>query len=143
MLLGIEFVPGDVQRNFCLAGEALEFGEQWAILRFRPGLDRALVQSFTFVGNNEVEIEIDGVAETLAARAGAVRIVEGKQARLGLFVAAAVVLAFEALGKTQTLGWFAVARHGVENNFAGLAIADLDGIDDAGALIGGDDEAID
>ena len=76
LLLGIEFVPGHIERDSCLAGEAFEFGEQRAILRFRPGLDRAFVQSFIFVGDDEVEIEVDGVAEALAARASAIRIVE-------------------------------------------------------------------
>src|SRR5208283_203339 len=64
----------------------------------------------------------------------------------------AVVLALEALGKAQPLRSFAFAAaiptptltptRGFENDFACFAITNLDGIDNAGALVGGDDEAI-
>ena len=86
-----------------LLGEALEFGEQRAVFRLGPGLDRAFVQRLRLVGNHQVEIEINGVAEALAARAGAVGIVEGEQPRLGLLVAQIAVLAFKALGKAELL----------------------------------------
>src|SRR6266853_2209983 len=89
LLLGIEFVPGNVQRNPRLAREAFEFGEQRPVFWLSPRLDRTFIQGLALVGDDEVEIEIDGVAETLATRAGAVRIVEGKQARLRFFVATA------------------------------------------------------
>src|SRR5260370_37667383 len=61
---------------------------------------------------------------------------------LRLFVAAAVVLTRKALGKPQPLRNIAIGRSGFENDFARFAIADLDRIDDARALIGGDDKAI-
>ena len=53
------------------------------------------------VGDHQVQIEVDGVAEALAARAGAVRVVEREQARLGLFVAKIAALALEALREAQ------------------------------------------
>ena len=84
------------------------------------------VQRFRFVGNDQVEIEVDGVAESLAARASAVRIVEREQPRLGLLVAHVAGLAFEALGETQALRWLVVARGRLEDDLAGLAIADFD-----------------
>jgi len=147
LLPGIQFVPGHVQGNSGLAREALEFGEQRPVLWLGPGLDRAFIQGFALVGDDEVEIDIDGVAEALATWAGAIRVVELKTGAARLFVAAAVILALEALGKTQALGSLAIAitipKRGFENHFAGFAIADLDRIDDARALVGGDDEAID
>ena len=76
LLLSIEFVPGNVQRNPGLPREAFELREQRPIFWLSPGLDRTFIQSLAFVGNDEVEIEIDSVAEALATRAGAVRIVE-------------------------------------------------------------------
>ena len=109
LLFGVEFIPRHVQRNFGLPRKALQLGEQRPIFWFRPGLDRAFVQRLAFVGNDEVEIEINGVAKALAARTGAIRIVERKQPRLRLFVAAAIVLALEALRKTQPLRSFARA----------------------------------
>ena len=128
---------------FGLLGEALQLGEQRTIFGLGPGIDGALVQGLRFVGNHQVEIEVDGVAEALAARTGAVRIVEGEQARLGLLVAQVAVLAFEALGKTQPLRRLVVARGGLENDFAGFAIADLDGVHDAGAGVGSNHQAVD
>jgi len=59
-----------------LAREALELGEQRPVLWFCPRLDSAFVEGLAFVGDDEAEIEIDGVAEALAARAGPIRIVE-------------------------------------------------------------------
>src|SRR5467141_593644 len=76
LVLGVEFIPGHVQRNPRLPRETLELSEQRPILWLRPGLDRALIQGLAFVGDDEVEIEIDSVAEALAARASAIRIVE-------------------------------------------------------------------
>src|SRR5882724_10136561 len=86
-LLGVKISPSDVKRDARLLGEALQFGKQGSILGLGPGIDGAFVQRLRFVGNDQVEIEVDGVAKTLAARAGAVRVVERKQARFGLLVA--------------------------------------------------------
>src|SRR5713101_5566200 len=61
--------------------------------------DRAFAESFRFVRNNSIKIEIDGVAKPLTARASAIRIVERKQARLRLFISKIAVLALEALGE--------------------------------------------
>ena len=76
LLFRLEFVPGNIQRDSGLAGEAFQFSEQGAVLRLRPRLDRAFVQRFVLVGDDEVEVEVDRVAETLAAGTGAIGIVE-------------------------------------------------------------------
>ena len=98
-LLGSSSAQGTSSGMSACRGETLQFGEQRTVLRLGPRLDCALVQRLGFVRNDQIEIEVDGVAETLAARAGAVRIVEGKQARLRLLVAHVAVLALEALRK--------------------------------------------
>ena len=82
LVLVVEFVPRQVQRNFGLAREASELGKQRPVLWFCPGLDRAFVQGLALVGDDEVEIDVDGVAETLATWAGAIRIIE-KRSRSG------------------------------------------------------------
>ena len=74
------------------------------MLRFGPRLNGTLVERLALVRHDEVEIEINGVAEALASRAGAVRIVEGKQARLRLLIHRAAAFAFEALVEHQPLG---------------------------------------
>src|SRR5664279_3203097 len=86
LLFGVEFIPGHVQRNFGQAREAFKLREQRPVFWLGPGFDRAFIQGLAFVGNDQVEIEIDGVAEALATRAGAIRIVERKQPWLRLFI---------------------------------------------------------
>ena len=141
-LLRVKLGPRNIERDVGLLGEALELGEERPVFGLGPGIDGAFVQGLRLVGNHQVEIEVDGVAETLAARAGAVGIVEGEQARLGLLVAQVAVLALEALRKAEALRGLAVARSGLEDDFAGLAIADLDGVHDAGAGVGRNDQAV-
>ena len=87
---------------------------QAAITRLGPRFDRAVVEGFAAIGDDEIQIEVDGVAESLAARAGAVGIVEGEEARLGLLVDGAAVFAFEALVEDKALGRGAGARVGGE-----------------------------
>ena len=132
-LLGVKISPGDVERDARLLCEALQLGKQGSILGLGPGIDGAFVQRLRFVGNDQVEIEVDGVAKTLAARAGAVRIVERKQARFGLLVAQVAMFALEALRETRSLRRLVVVRGSLEDDLAGLAIADFDGIYNAGA----------
>src|SRR5689334_4949150 len=102
-LLGIELRPRDIERDIDQLGKALQLGEERAIFGLGPGLDGALVQRFRFIRNDEIKIEVDGVAKTLAARTRAVRIVERKQARLRFFVAQVALFALEALGKSKLL----------------------------------------
>ncbi len=67
-----------IERNAIRASEFFQLGQQHAVPRLGPWLDRALVQRFALVGNHPIDVEIDRVAEALAARAGPVRIIEGK-----------------------------------------------------------------
>ena len=96
-----------------------------------------------FVGNDQVQVEVHGVAEALAAGTGAEGIVEAEQARLRLAARAMAALALigggEAMARAR--GGF-VARELLEDDFAGLAVGDLRGIDDAGAIFGADDDAV-
>ena len=144
-LVGSEMAPGDVGGNALGAREFLGFLKQDAVAGLGPRLDGAVVERLAGIGDDEVEVEVDGVAEALAARACAVGIVEGEEARLGLLVDGAVVLALEAVVEDQALR--RIAR-GIgkkfEDGFAvAFAVADLDGIDEARARLGIDGEPID
>ena len=92
-----------------MLGGLLQLSELGAILRAIPGVDCAVVEGLGFIGNDEVEIEVDGVAKALAARACAKGIVEGEEARLGLAVDAMAGFALEGGGEAQALavGWLA------------------------------------
>jgi hypothetical protein len=141
-LLRVKLGPGNIERNAGLFGETLEFGEQRPVFGLGPGIDGAFVQGLRFVGNHQVEIEVDGVAETLAARAGAEGVVKREQARFGLLVAQVALFALKALREAEALCGFPVARSGLEDDFAGLAVADLDGVHDTGAGVGRNDQAV-
>src|SRR6202008_2631370 len=76
-------------------------GEERPVFRLRPRLNRTLAQSLHLVGNDEVKVEVDRIAESLAARARPIRIVEGKQPGLRLLIAQIAVLALEPLREAQ------------------------------------------
>src|SRR5579863_1118273 len=89
--------PRYVERNPRLLGVPLQIGEQRTILRLGPGLNRAFRQCLQLVRDDEIKIEIDRVAESLAPRARAVRIVKRKEPRLWLFIAHIALLALKTL----------------------------------------------
>ena len=144
LLVGRQVVPGHVERNAGCARIAAHLGGERAVLRLGPRLDGAFGQGQRLVRDDEVQVEVDGVAEALAARAGPVGIVEGEEARLGLVVARCGRCCIRSAARTAgVVGRFAVARSRLEIDFAGFAVADLDGVDDACADVGRDDEAVD
>src|SRR5579863_537829 len=91
------------------------------------------MQGQGFVRNYEVQIEVDCVSESLAARAGAVRVVKGEQTRLRLFISNIANLTFEALGEAQRFRGLSFARSRFEDDLTRFAITDLNRIDDPGA----------
>ena len=103
LLLGGEVVPGNIERNARSARVAAHLRGQRPVLRLGPGLDGAFGQRQRLVRNDQVQVEINGVAEALAARTRAVGIVEREQPRLRFFVLDVAVLAFKALREAQAL----------------------------------------
>ena len=61
------------------------------------GFDRTLVDTFRLIRDDQVEVEINSVAKSLAPGARTVRIVKREQPRLGLFVTQVAMFALEAL----------------------------------------------
>src|SRR5882724_8544582 len=143
VLLMRELKPRNVYGNLLLARPAPQLSEQRAILGLRPWLDSTLGECLRLVGDHQVHVEINGVAESLAARAGAERIVEREEPRLRFFVANLAAAALEATGEAQLTRYLAVAGHGLEDGFASLTIAGLECVHDAGARIGDNHDAID
>ncbi len=139
-----QVVPRDVGGD--VSGFAARSISPWwgAVLGGGPGSDGAFGQGLRAVGDDEVGIEVDGVAEALAAGAGSVGVVEGEEAGFGLAVGSVAGSAFEGGGKAEVLGCgFGVAGDGVELDFTGLAVTGLDGVYDSCAGVGGDGEAVD
>ena len=95
------FTPGNVERNTELSGLLLEVRVPGSVLGAIPGVDGAVSEGEAFVGDDEIEIEVDGVAETLAARAGAEGIVEAEEARLGLLAGTMAAFCTRRLPKSE------------------------------------------
>ena len=104
LLVG-QLPPRDVEGNLRLARDALQFGELRAIVRLAPGLDGVLRDRLLRIGHDQIHVELDDVAEPVAGRARAERVVEREQPRLRVFVADAARTALESLGKQMHDWW--------------------------------------
>jgi len=77
-LRGAQLAEGRVERNALVASVRTHIHRQLPVTRLRPRFDRAIRQRFALVRHYAIEIEINCVAEALAARTGSVRVVEGE-----------------------------------------------------------------
>ncbi len=131
-----EVVPGHVGGHAGGFGGALHLAVVRAVFRRGPGVNGAVVEGLRSVGDDQTRVEIDGVAETLAARACAERIVEAEQPGLGLAVGAVAGGALKGRGVAHAAAQAPSRGQGLELDLAGLAVAGLDGVDEAGANVG-------
>ena len=100
-MLFVKVDPCHIQRNAGLLGVALQIREQRAIFRLGPGLNRAIGQGLHLVRDDEVQIEVDGVAKSLTLGTRAVGIVEREKPWLGFFVLQVAVLALKPLREAK------------------------------------------
>src|SRR6266849_589061 len=103
-LFSSELAPRHVRGNSAAARPFFCVLEEHTVTRLGPRFDGAVVERLARIGNDQIQIEIDGISEALTTRTRAVRIVERKKPRLGFLVESAVVLAFESLVECNTLG---------------------------------------
>src|SRR5271154_950792 len=108
-LLGGELAPGDIRRNAAPARPLFHILQKSAVARLGPWLDRAFVERFAGIRDDQIQIEINRVAKTLAARAGTIGIIKRKKPRLGLLIERPVVLALKAFVEREALGGIAGA----------------------------------
>ena len=94
-----EIGPRHVEAHAVRLGDALQRRQVRAVVRLGPRLDRALVDRLRRIGHHEIEVQLDDVAEAVAGRAGAERVVEREQARLRILVGDVAGAALEALGE--------------------------------------------
>jgi hypothetical protein len=92
-----EIGPRRVETCTGLPRRPLQLRQLRAVMRFAPRLDRTLVDRLRSIGNHQVHVELDDVAEPVARRASAERVVEREEARLRRFVPDAARAAFETL----------------------------------------------
>ncbi len=98
LLVG-EILPGRVEPDVQPLGVALERGQLRAVVRLGPRLDRAAANRLGLVGHHQVEVELDDVAEAVAGRARAKRVVEREQPRLRVLVQDVAPAALEPLAE--------------------------------------------
>ena len=103
LLLFGQLRPGHVEPDPRLLRRPLQLGQLRPVVRLAPRLDRVLGDRLRPIGHDEIHVELDDVAEAVAGRAGAERVVERKQARLRIFVRDAAFTALEALGEAMDL----------------------------------------
>ena len=131
-LIRIQFPDRGIQRDSLSPSGLLEIVEIRAISRLRPRFDGALVERETPVGNHQVQVEIDRIAESLAARTCAKRIVEREKPWLGIFIADIAGLALKRFAEAVSL-----APRNLEQDFSTVfAKTDFDRIDQPLAHVG-------
>ena len=102
LLLG-QLLPGDVGRDLVAVGDRLDHRLVEPGAADRPRHERAVVDRERRVGNEQIRVDLLLRAEARAARAGAVRRVEGEDARLELGKRDAVLRAGEVLRVRRAL----------------------------------------
>jgi hypothetical protein len=136
-LLGREVAPRHVERHADRLRHLLQIGEVRTVVRLGPRLDGALGDRLGLVGHHEIDVEFDDVAEAVAGRAGAERVVEREQARLRRLVRQGARPALEALAEdVPHVGRPVVAELHGPGRPAALLIGDLDRIGEPGPLVG-------
>ncbi len=85
-----------------IGGLLAQVGVPGTVFGAVPGIDCALGEAERLVGNDEVEVEVDCVAEALAARTCAEWIVEAEEARLGFCSGTMAVFALVGTGEAQS-----------------------------------------
>src|SRR5262245_51942071 len=96
-----QLAVGNIQPDALLTRDSLELMIKMPVARFRPRVDSAFLQGARGIRDHQFGIEVNGVSEAVAPRAGAIRIVEGKQSRLRLEITGPAILALEPLAERQ------------------------------------------
>ena len=124
--LGGQITPGHVEAQAEALRDLLQLGEVGAVVRLGPRLDGALRQRLRLVGHDQRGVEFDDVAEAVARRAGAERVVEREQARLRRLIRQAAGAALEALAEHQRgVGLAVLAEPTRPRRAAALLIGDF------------------
>src|SRR5262245_24398531 len=141
LLLDGQFGERLIHRDAFAAGELLQLGPPPFELWLGKRLDGALFQRQLAVRYHQVHVQPDGVAEALARRACAERVIETEQARLGLRITEPAILTLELLRKREQLR---VVAGGLNVGFPmAFAETNFERIYKAAARIGADREPVD
>ena len=135
--------PRHVQPHAARLGRALQLGQLRAVVRLAPRLDRVLLDRLRRIGHDEVHVQLDDVAEAVADRAGAERVVEREQPRLRHLVLDVAGPALEPLAEAVD-DRLAVGRScDRERRAAAFRVGGLDRVGQPRAEIAVDLQAID
>src|SRR5262249_15602891 len=137
LLLGIEVAPRRVYGNVVQMGELAKVCLQAAVFGLGPRLDGAFGQRFGRVRNHQAQVEVNGIAESLAARASPKGVVKREQTWLRFLIGDAASLALEPVREAQLARILTFTRHGLEYDLAAFPVRLLHGVHDARALVAG------
>src|SRR2546423_1901248 len=135
LLFWVKIGPGSIEWNSSLAGKAFQLGCVWPVFRFRPRFNQSFIDSLGWIRDDEVEIKINRISKTLAARTCPERIVKRKQPRLRLFILQMTTLALETMGEAQALRSSIVSGNSLKYHFARFPITRLNRIDNTGSSV--------
>ena len=96
LLLVGQLGPGHVEAELVLSRRALQLGQLRPVVRLAPRLDGALHDRLRRIRHDQIHVELDDVAEAVAGRTRAERVVEREQPRLRIFVGDPALAALEA-----------------------------------------------
>ena len=138
LLLGGQVAPRHVEPEARRLRRPLQLREVGAVVRLAPRLDRMLVDRLRGVGHHQIHVDLDDVAEAVADRARAVRVVEREQARLRVLVGDAARPALEPFRERVQ----AIGKLHRERRAAALAVGRLNRVREAALDAGLDDEPV-
>ena len=143
LLVG-QVTPGHVHPHIAGTGGALQFGQGRLVVRLGPGLDGPASHRLPRVGNHEVHVDFDDIAEAVAVGAGPEGVVEREEPGLRVLVGDVAGAALEPFGILDA-GISARLPVGIEypGDSAALPIRHLDRVGEAGAGVGVDANPID
>src|SRR6185503_15963543 len=104
LLLASQLAKRNVGRDAGLFAKAKQLLLRPIILWLHPRLDRAFGECQLAIGNHQIEVQSNRIAEALTGRARAEWIVKTEQLRLGRGISNRAALALEALRKYQSNG---------------------------------------
>ena len=129
-----QVLPRHVKRHALGLGHLLQVGLIRPVMRLGPRLDRALAERLRGIGHDQVEVELDDVAEAVARRTRAERVVEREQPRLRHLVGQPHGRhSKRSLNTCRASGGPGLAQLERPRGAAAFLIRDLDGVGDARA----------
>ena len=152
-----QLAPRHVHRHAQLRRLLAQLRKPRPVLRSIPRIDRPIRQRQPLVRNHQVQVEVHRIPKSLAARAGAKRIVEAEQPRLRFLARSVAAFALECATEPVPLAlrrllaglrgphgqvFVRGARNLLKHHLARLAVSNLRRVHNPRAVVGTNDDPI-